>query len=148
MPLVHGTVPEDWRSFAISENNYGLFPGVAPFADSVDDPRQFMVVTERWKYVHAPGFRPMLFDLENDPYELNDLGADPAHAATRAAHREMLANWAQRLSQRVAMSPAQVQAERGRSFGKGIMLGIFGDDEIPAPQRPFYGKKPGPETTG
>lgn len=26
-----------------------------------------MVATERWKYVHAPGYAPVLFDLESDP---------------------------------------------------------------------------------
>ena len=33
-----------------------------------------MVRDRRWKYVHAEGFRSMLFDLEADPQELNDLG--------------------------------------------------------------------------
>lgn len=145
IPLVHGERPSNWRSFAISENNYGLFPGVAAFADTMDDPRQFMVVTERWKYVHAPGLRPMLFDLENDPDELNDLGNNSAYADVRASHREMLADWAQRLSQRVTMSEDQVKAERKRSFTRGIQLGVFAQDELPEPARPFYGLRPGPE---
>ncbi len=146
MPLVHGKMPDDWRSFAISENNYGLFPGVAAFADTMADPRQFMVVTKRWKYVHAPGLRPMLFDLDTDPNELNDLGNDPAYAGICASHREMLADWAQRLSQRVTMSKDQVAAERKRSFMRGIQLGVFAQDELPEPARPFYGLRPGPET--
>ena len=37
----------------------------------------------RWKYVHCVGYPPQLFDLENDPEESVDLGADPAHGATR-----------------------------------------------------------------
>ena len=145
MPIIHGKTPEDWRSFAISENNYGIYAGAAAFSDTMDDPRQFMVVTERWKYVHAPGLRPMLFDLENDPHELNDLGADPNYADVRADHREMLASWAQRLSQRVTMSQQQVKLERSRSAKRGIQLGIFTQDELPDFARPYYGLRPGPE---
>ena len=48
------------------------------------DARLFMIADKRWKYVHAIGFRPMLYDLETDPNELNDLGADPAFADERA----------------------------------------------------------------
>ncbi len=34
-----------------------------------------------------------LYDLEADPYELNDLSADPKHAETLAEFREELLNW-------------------------------------------------------
>ena len=36
-----------------------------------------MVADKRWKLIHAPGFRPMLYDLATDPNEFRDLGADP-----------------------------------------------------------------------
>jgi len=34
----------------------------------------------RWKYVHFAALPPLLFDIENDPDEMNDLSKDPAHA--------------------------------------------------------------------
>lgn len=34
----------------------------------------FMMFDGRWKYIHLEGFRAMLFDTENDPEELCDLG--------------------------------------------------------------------------
>ena len=40
------------------------------------DCRAMMVRTDRWKYVWWQDFRPMLFDLANDPRELRDLGAE------------------------------------------------------------------------
>lgn len=46
--------------------------------------RQRMIRDGRWKLVVIDGYRPMLFDLETDPDELDDLAEDPAHAGVRA----------------------------------------------------------------
>jgi len=44
----------------------------------------YMMLREgRWKYIHYPGFPPQLFDLENDPFETEDLGLTAAHADIR-----------------------------------------------------------------
>ena len=34
----------------------------------------FMIRTGRWKYIYHVGYAPQLFDLENDPHEMEDLG--------------------------------------------------------------------------
>lgn len=44
----------------------------------------FMLRKGRWKYHYYVGFAPELFDLENDPEELEDLSESPEHAATLA----------------------------------------------------------------
>jgi arylsulfatase A-like enzyme len=55
---------------------------------------QRAVRTDRWKLIHYPQIgRYQLFDLEHDPDELNDLSADPRHAATRAELQQTLAEW-------------------------------------------------------
>ena len=50
----------------------------------------YMLRNGRWKYIHYVGFEPELFDLENDPDELTNLGADPAFAETLAAFEAAL----------------------------------------------------------
>ena len=147
LPFLHGEPPSSWRTYAISENDYGVSPGTAALAETVADPRQFMVATKRWKYIHAQGFRPMLFDLENDPEELIDLGADPDLEDVRREMADHLAAWARRLSQRTTMSPEDIVAERKRSPDRGILLGAWDEREMAEAQRPFYGKRPGPERT-
>ena len=44
----------------------------------------FMLRQGAYKYVHYVGYPPQLFDLDNDPEELVDLGGDPAYATIRA----------------------------------------------------------------
>ncbi|MCG6901923.1 MAG: sulfatase-like hydrolase/transferase [Rhodobacter sp.] len=48
----------------------------------------------RWKYVHAEGQRPMLFDLRSDPDEIRDLWDHPDHADLGAKLKaRVLAGW-------------------------------------------------------
>ena len=57
-------------------------------------PPMRMVRAGRWKLVHYHGMRPQLFDLESDPGELIDLGADPDHEPIRRQLTEkVLADW-------------------------------------------------------
>jgi len=130
-PLLRGDRSHPWRRYAISEYDYSMLPTAKVLGVRPMDARMFMVVDRRWKYVHAEGFRPMLFDLENDPQELVDLGADPAHEAERARLLEALNLWARRQSQRTALSDEQILAMRGRSLRKGILLGFWDETELP-----------------
>ncbi len=50
----------------------------------------FMIRWDKWKYVYYVGHAPQLFNLENDPNELNDLSADPDHYATLAEAEKRL----------------------------------------------------------
>ena len=96
------------------------------------DARLFMIADKRWKLVHAVGFRPMLFDLANDPNELHDRGADPACAGERARLEAALAQWGLRLSQRTTRSEQQIRNARGKSARRGILIGVWDEADIPA----------------
>jgi choline-sulfatase len=37
-----------------------------------------MIRHGRFKYIHYCGYEPMLFDLQSDPHERNDLASDPS----------------------------------------------------------------------
>jgi arylsulfatase A-like enzyme len=131
LPLLHGEAPAQWRPFAISEYDYSMQPAAVELGVSPCDARLFMIADERWKYVHAIGFRPMLFDLANDPGELSDLGADPAFEQVRTRLASALAAWGLRLSQRTSLSEDQLRAMRGKAARRGILIGVWDESDLP-----------------
>ena len=73
----------------------------------------------------------MLYDLDSDPQELVDLGADPAFAQERERLAAALAQWGLRSSQRTTRSEAEIKAMRGKSLRKGILIGVWDESDVP-----------------
>lgn len=88
-----------------------------------------MAVSERWKYVMCEGFRPMLFDLEDDPNELNDLGADPAYEDIRTELEAAIHSWARRHHTRITLPPERIEAMTGRE-PPGVLIGVWDEDDF------------------
>lgn len=132
-PWLHGKTPDDWRAFAISEYDYSSTPQAAKVALEPRDCRLFMVFDGRWKLMHAEGgLRPMLFDLQTDPEEFDDLiKDDPAHPELDRLYG-YLATWARRMSQRVTISDASIIESRGASLRKGVLPFLADGTEVPA----------------
>ncbi|MEX0957109.1 MAG: sulfatase-like hydrolase/transferase [Rhizobiaceae bacterium] len=131
-PFLHGEEPAEWRGFAISEYDYSATPIADRLGLAPRDARMFMVVTERWKMIHSEGgFRPMLFDLETDPREFDDLGDSKDHWKIIEEMYGHLFAWARRCSQRTTVSDDAIMSMRkGGSQNKGIVLGIYDESDI------------------
>jgi arylsulfatase A-like enzyme len=129
MPWLHGETPA-WRTHVFSEYDYSILPVGAALKRAPKDCRLFMVFDGRWKMIHAIGFRPMLFDLETDPDELDDRGADEACAAERERLFAALQAWGLRQSQRTTLSEQQMLARRGSAPKRGILIGVFDETEL------------------
>ncbi len=131
MPLLRGERPEEWRDFTISEFDYSATPMAIGLGVQPRDARLFMVADKRWKFMHAEGgFRPMLFDMQEDPDEFDDLGESSEHEAIIDMMYERLGRWARRMSQRTTRSDAAIIAGRGLSRRKGILLGLYDGTEV------------------
>ena len=130
-PWLHGETP-DWRDFVISEYDYSIKPARDTVGVASRDARLFMVFDGRYKMIHAEGgFRPMLFDLETDPDEFDDLARGSGHEPEIARLYDCLARWGRRMSQRVTRSEADIEAMRGRSARRGILPFLKDGSEVP-----------------
>lgn len=131
-PLLHDAgAPAAWREYAISEYDYATREARQIIGNAQEDARLIMCRDARWKYIHAEGFRPMLFDLENDPQELTDLGADPDHGAIRARMAAAIFAWSRRHHNRITKSPEQIEKMTGRE-PPGILIGFWDEAEFEA----------------
>ncbi len=131
IPWLHGETPE-WREFAISEFDYSATPQGARLGLDPSDCRLFMVFDGRYKLMHAEGgFRPMLFDLENDPSEFHDLAKGSAHDEEITRLYGQLAEWSRRCAQRVTKSDDDIRSMRGRSLRRGILPFLVDGSEVP-----------------
>src|SRR5262245_7438348 len=128
-PLLQGAAPSAWRQYAISEYDYATRPARLDLGIRQQDARLIMVCDQRWKYVHCEGFRPILFDLEIDPEELNDLGDDPACEEVRRRMHEAIFSWARQHHNRMTRSPEQIEKMTGRE-PPGILIGFWDEAEF------------------
>jgi arylsulfatase A-like enzyme len=136
LPLLRGPAPADWRRHAFSEYDYAMLEARLFLDQPIRDCRLYMVFDGRWKYIHATGFRPLLFDLETDPDELRDLGADPARADERTRLRGALLDWALADHNRITTSDERIGGYAGgRQLRSGIAIGYWDEEELAAERK-------------
>ena len=130
LPLLRGgDAPA--RDAVFCEYDYSATPLAGKLGLHPKDARMFMVFDGRWKMVHFEGgFRPMLFDLDSDPGEVEDLGASEAHADVRAGLYDKLFVWARRPGARTTITNATLVAARGKTARKGVLIGIVEEADL------------------
>ena len=133
-PFLQGKTPESWREFAVSEYDYSATSEAKVLGVHPRNARLFMLVDESWKFIFADGgFRPMLFDLANDPNELNDLGDSPDHKCIIDLFLGRLSVWARRPSQRTTVTHDYLMNARDRTPEPvGLFIGVWHEDDKPA----------------
>lgn len=66
-------------------------PVLSEYHDGGSPTGMFMLRNARWKYNYYPGYAPELYDMENDPGELNDLGQSDDYVNIRQlCHDQMM----------------------------------------------------------
>ena len=126
MPALRGG-PLHQREYVISEYDYSSQVFSPQTGHSPRDCRSYMIQTREWKYIHAPGFPPLLFDLINDPGELRDLGRNPDYSQQRQDMHNLLADWALQYRQRVTWSEARNREMVGLEEDMGVIIGYWNE---------------------
>lgn len=126
-PLLHGNqFNGDWRDYAISEGDYAFRSAVRePLGRPVDGCRMFMVRSARWKYVYYEALPPQLFDLQEDPMELSDLGLDTGLAKVREEHAAMLFEWMRARRIHPTASEERAAGWSANEVKAGILIGMW-----------------------
>jgi arylsulfatase A-like enzyme len=133
MPLLRGESPA-WREVVFSEYDYSMQDVRLKLNQPIEQCRLFMVFDGRWKYIHASGFRPMLYDLQSDPLEFADRGDDPACADVIARLQARLFDWALHPKMHITKPNAQIAAyaDTQMQVKGGILIGIWDEAELAA----------------
>ncbi len=91
--LERAKTPSDWRTAVHWEFDFrydgGWLVDNRP-ATSVHQCQLSVIRDERFKYVHFPALPPLLYDLEQDPGELQDVSNQPEYLPMRLAYAEKL----------------------------------------------------------
>ena len=114
-----------WRDAAFSEAEYAVRRARLELGLEPHECRAFMVATQTWKYILYEKFRPQLFNLEDDPDELRDLGEDPGHATVRADLHERIFQWLRSRPIRPTRSDADMAATTGKAKERGYYIGVW-----------------------
>jgi hypothetical protein len=109
-----------WRDAVFSELDYGMRAARRTLGRDPSACRAWMVRTHHWKYVEWQDFPPQLFDLVNDPDELNDRGQDPALDPLRRELRARLWEWHSRLKRRTTFTDHEVETVTTESQSAGF----------------------------
>ena len=135
-PLLHGESP-DWRTFAVSEYDYATRDARRALGVDQADARLTMIFDGRWKYVHAETFAPMLYDLENDPDELQDLGGLAQYSDQVERLKALHFEWTRQHHNRVTRSAEVIEAMTDQREPPGIIIGYKDREELEADGLPM-----------
>jgi len=130
VPVLHKTAAID-RDCVVSECDYGVMDLAKQLGRTTDNARMTMLYDGRYKYVHCLGFKPMLFDLQEDPQEFSDLGRDDGYVAIRGQLSEQMLDWSAGLKNRVTVSQETFVQRAGKADGVGILIGYWQQEDVP-----------------
>ena len=124
LPKIRGR-EADWRSAVVSEYDYSCQVFRPELERMPLDCRSYMVADEKWKYIYAPGFPPVLFDRVNDPAELNDLGRNPEYENICDLMFKKLADWSLQYRQRETWTEDKNLHMTGLEEQLGVIIGYW-----------------------
>jgi arylsulfatase A-like enzyme len=103
-PFLEGREPSNWRREAHWEFDFREVVSGEPedvFGIALDDCQLTVLRGERFKYVHFAAQAPLLFDLERDPGEFENLAGDPAYRDVMLDCAQRMLSWRMRHADRM-----------------------------------------------
>ncbi|MGB7182150.1 MAG: sulfatase-like hydrolase/transferase [Burkholderiaceae bacterium] len=133
--ILHGKHSGTEREIIVAEADYARMPFFSRLDRTLDNCNMTMAYDGRYKLFHHPGLPSQLYDLQEDPQELHDLGGDPGYAAVREQLKGQLLDWSASLKNRVPVSAEMMKKKQGLSFRQGILIGFWASEDVPAERK-------------
>ena len=132
LPRVHGHAGTA-REYVISEYDYSSRPHLRHLSPSAKSCLLTMVFDGRWKMIWVEGHRPILYNLETDPDEFVDLGADGTYAPEIARLSGAMFAWSRQQHNRVTLSDEKIDNDQCHDDAvEGVYLGFWDEAELVA----------------
>ncbi len=128
-PLLHGS-DVALREFCVSEYDYSTRDARRAVGVDQNDARLAMIFDGRWKYIHVETMRPILYDLQTDPNELQDLATNPAYTEQLARLAAMHYEWSRRHHNRITRDAATIERMTDEREPPGIIIGYANREEL------------------
>ncbi|HKK31805.1 MAG TPA: alkaline phosphatase family protein [Alphaproteobacteria bacterium] len=99
LPFCRGETPTDWRRHAHYEFDFRDCITEEPqrtLGLHMDDCGLCVIQDERFKYIHFTSLPPLLFDLEKDPGQLQNVAGDPGYAGIMLEYAQEMLSWRMR----------------------------------------------------
>jgi arylsulfatase A-like enzyme len=96
LPFLRGAEPEDWRTEVFWEHDFRDVIGQEPetaLGLSSEECCYAAVRDTRYKYVHFAALPPLLFDLQEDPHEMDNIADRPQAGPILLAYAQKMLTW-------------------------------------------------------
>jgi hypothetical protein len=135
--LLAGETPAGWREAVFSEYDYAHQPMIRELGKKPGETGMTMIFDGRLKLVQIDGYRPILYDLAEDPEEFFDRGGDPAYSSEIQRLQKMLLDWALSRKHRVTKSNRAIEDynDRHLQLKAGIYIGYWDEEEVQLARR-------------
>ena len=115
-----------WRQVAAAPEDPGRAV-LSEYHDGGSITGYLMIREGRWKYIAYAGFAPQLFDLESDPFEVDDLGLSDGH---REIRERLHARLCREFGDPEAISARAFADQAARIEGLGGLDAIYARDNF------------------
>lgn len=122
LPLTRWEPVANWRTAVFGHLDYAYREARHFLGRGTHECNGFMVRNDRYKYIWWEGYPCQLFDLQQDPDELDDRGAEPALEGVRRALHAQLMAW---LVARRRRTTETTQQALDRTHAHERMMGIL-----------------------
>lgn len=122
IPVLKGEAT-NWRNSVYSELDYSYRKARLLLNRTPENSRGWAIRNEKWYYVYWMDLPEQLFDMENDPTQMYDLGQSKTHEHIREKFKEELLQWFSNLKRRTTVSYKQVEQGTDAYKAAGVYYG-------------------------